>query len=96
VILLEVEDLLYVAERTLGEEVVVRDLGLLGAAAARPRASAFGEPAYPSVHHKAAALLHSLARTQALVDGNKRIALAGAIAFYALNGSRLTFDNDQA
>ena len=45
-ILLTVEDLVYVAERTLGE-VLVRDLGLLEAAAARPRASAFGEDASP-------------------------------------------------
>lgn len=94
-ILLDLEDLLHVAERTLGE-VIVRDLGLLEAAAARPSASAFGEAAYASVHQKAAALLHSLARTQALVDGNKRLALAGTIAFYGLNGLRLTLDNDQA
>ena len=94
-ILLDLEDLLHVAERTLGE-VVVRDLGLLEAAAARPHATAFGESAYGSVHEKAAALLHSLARTQALVDGNKRLALAGTIAFYGLNGLRLTLDNDQA
>jgi death on curing protein len=94
-ILLDLEDLLHVAERTLGE-VIVRDLGLLEAAAARPSASAFGEPAYASVHQKTAALLHSLARTQSLVDGNKRLALAGTIAFYGLNGLRLTLDNDQA
>jgi death-on-curing protein len=95
VILLDLEDLLHVAERTLGE-VLVRDLGLLEAAAARPDASAFGESAYTSVHQKAAALLHSLARTRALVDGNKRLALAGTIAFYGLNDLRLTLDNDQA
>lgn len=94
-ILLDLEDLLHIAERTLGE-VVVRDLGLLEAAAARPSASAFGEPAYVSLHQKGAALLHSLARTQALVDGNKRLALAGTIAFYGLNGLRLTLNNDQA
>lgn len=94
-ILLDLEDLLHVAERTLGE-VIVRDLGLLEAAAARPSASAFGESAYASVHQKAAALLHSLARTQALVDGNKRLALAGTIAFYGLNGLKLTVDNEQA
>jgi death-on-curing protein len=37
-----------------------------------------------------------LARTQALVDGNKRLALAGTIAFYGLNGIRLTLSNDEA
>ncbi len=46
---------------------------------------------------KAAALLHSLARNhRTLVDGNKRLALAGTIAFYGLNGIRLTLTNDEA
>jgi death-on-curing protein len=31
-----------------------------------------------------------------LIDGNKRLALAAVIAFYGLNGRRLTFTNDQA
>ena len=92
---LDLDDLLHVAARTLGE-VQVRDVGLLESALARPRATAFGEDAYPSIHGKAAALLHSLARTRALVDGNKRLALAGTIAFYGLNGFRLTLSNDEA
>jgi prophage maintenance system killer protein len=37
-----------------------------------------------------AALLHSIARNRALVDGNKRLALAAVIAFCGLNGRRLT------
>jgi death on curing protein len=95
VIHLDLDDLLHVAERTLGD-VELRDVGLLDAAAARPRATAFGEEAYPSIHDKAAALLHSLARTQPLVDGNKRLALAATIAFYGLNGYRLTLSNEAA
>jgi death-on-curing protein len=31
-----------------------------------------------------------------LVDGNKRLALAGVIAFYGVNGRRLTLTNDDA
>jgi death-on-curing protein len=95
VIYLDLEDLLHVAGRTLSE-IEVRDLGLLGAAVARPRASAFGQDAYASLHDKAAALLHSIARNHALVDGNKRLALAATIAFYGMNGQRLTFTNDEA
>jgi death-on-curing protein len=95
VIYLDLDDLLHVAARTLGE-VQVRDIGLLESALARPRATAFGEDAYPSMHGKAAALLHSLARTQALIDGNKRLALAATIAFYGLNGFRLTLSNEEA
>ncbi|MGY1620503.1 type II toxin-antitoxin system death-on-curing family toxin [Geodermatophilus sp. SYSU D00691] len=92
---LDLEDLLHVAHRTLGD-VHVRDIGLLESAAARPRSTAFGEDAYRSVHDKAAALMHSLARTQPLVDGNKRLALAATIAFYGLNGLRLTLSNEDA
>lgn len=92
---LDLDDLLHVAARTL-PTVEVRDIGLLESALARPRSTAFGDDAYPSIHGKAAALLHSLARNHALVDGNKRLALAGTIAFYGLNGYRLTFSNDEA
>ena len=93
---LDLEDLLHIARRTLGEEPEVRDYGLLEAALARPRASAFGEDAYPDIHAKAAALVHSVGRNHALVDGNKRLALAALIAFYGVNGVRLTLNNDEA
>ncbi len=94
-IYLDVEDLLHIADRTL-PAVQVRDLGLLEAAAARPRASAYGHDAYPTVHAKAAAVLHSLAPNHPLVDGNKRLALAATLAFFGLNGLRLTMTNDRA
>ncbi|MGH3259121.1 MAG: type II toxin-antitoxin system death-on-curing family toxin [Streptosporangiaceae bacterium] len=95
-IFLTLPELLYVAERTLGTGFTVRDYGLLEAALARPQATAFGKDAYPALDAKAAALLHSLARNHALVDGNKRLALAAVIAFYGLNGRRLTLTNDAA
>ena len=69
---LNLEDLLKLF-RTL-EVGPVRDVSLLDSAAARPRSSAFGEDAYPSLELKAAALLHSVARNHALADGNKRLA----------------------
>lgn len=95
-IFLELEDLLYIAGRTLNSEPNVRDHGLLESALARPRASAFGAEAYPTIEEKAAALLHSLARNHALVDGNKRLALAATIAFLGINGRALTFTNENA
>ena len=95
-IYLTLPELLHVAGRVLGPEVAVRDYGLLEAALARPQATAFGKDAYPSLDAKAAALLHSLARNRALIDGDKRLALAAVIAFCGLNGRRLTFTNDQA
>jgi death-on-curing protein len=96
VIYLTLPELLHVAERVLGPDYTVRDYGLLEAALARPQATAFGKDAYPDLDTKAAALLHSIARNHALIDGNKRLALAAAIAFYGLNGRRLTLTNDEA
>ena len=95
-IYLTVPELLYVADRALGFEPKIRDIGLLEAAAARPAASAFGGDAYADLDTKTAALLHSLARSHPLVDGNKWLALAGVIAFYGVNGYRLTLTNDDA
>ncbi|MFW3171350.1 type II toxin-antitoxin system death-on-curing family toxin [Geodermatophilus sp. CPCC 206100] len=94
-IFLDVDDLLHIVRRAIGE-VELRDVGLLESAAARPRSTAFGEDAYPTIHEKAAAQLHSLARNHSLVDGNKRLALAATIAFYGVNGRRLTLSNDEA
>jgi death-on-curing protein len=96
VIYLTLPELLHVAHRVLGAEPPVRDIGLLESALARPQATAFGADAYPDLDAKAAALLHSLARNHALIDGNKRLALAGVIAFYGFNGRRLTLTNDEA
>lgn len=95
-IFLDLDSLLHIAVRTLGGDPVVRDYGLLESALARPQASAFGQDAYPGLWEKAAALLHSLARNHALVDGNKRLALAATIAFVGINGRRLTLSNDAA
>lgn len=100
-IYLTLPELLHIAERTLGHGVAVRDYGLLESALARPRATVFGADAYHTVEDKAAALLHSLvrnyalARNHALVEGNKRLALAAMIAFLGVNGRKLAFSNDQ-
>jgi death-on-curing protein len=74
----------------------VRDLGLVDSAVARPRSSAFGEDAYPTVTLKAAALLHSLANNHALVDGNKRLAWLATVVFLDINGWATSLDDDEA
>jgi len=61
-------------------------VGLLDSAAARPRSSAFGEDAYPTVTLKAAALLHSITSNHALVDGDQRLAWLATTVFLDLNG----------
>jgi death-on-curing protein len=96
VIYLTLAELIHVGERVLGGEVPVRDYGLLESALARPQATAFGADAYPALEEKAAALLHSVVRNHALIDGNKRLGLAATIAFLGLNGRRLTLTNDEA
>ena len=83
---LDADDLLTIAQYAIGGEVAVRDHGLLASAAARPQASAFGADAYPELHLKAAALLHSLARNHPLVDGNKRLAWLATYVFLEING----------
>jgi death on curing protein len=92
---LTVEDLLEIGVGILGE-VAVRDHGLLASAVARPQSSALGEDAYPTFAVKAAALMHSLARNHALVDGNKRLAWAATRAFCLLNNHDLNFSVDDA
>lgn len=63
----------------------VRDHGLLESAARRPATTVFGEDAYPDLHAKAAALLESLVRNHALIDGNKRLGWTATFVFYRLN-----------
>lgn len=91
---LTLEAVLRLAERRhLGP---IRDLGLLDSAVQRPRSSAFGQDAYPSMGEKAAALLQSIARNHALVDGNKRLAWFATVTFLALNGLDPQIGDDEA
>jgi death-on-curing protein len=91
---LDLEDLLKIAHRAVGEDVAVRDYGLLESALARPRASVFGTDAYEDLHLKAAALFHSLARNLALVDGNKRLAWMACRTFLAIDGQWISAPED--
>jgi death-on-curing protein len=91
---LDLDDLLDVARRAVGADVVVGDYGLLESALARPRASVFGQDAYPDLQLKAAALMHSLARNHALVDGNKRLAWTACRTFLGINGQWISAAED--
>jgi death-on-curing protein len=92
---LSLDDLLRIADAAAGVEVVVRDVGLLESALGRPRATVFGDDAYPDLHTKAAALLHSLGRNHALVDGNKRLGWAATAVFLGINGHRVSAGDDE-
>jgi death on curing protein len=93
---LSLDDLLAAAEAAVGRTPEVRDYGLLESALARPQTTVFGEDAYPGLHQKAAALLHSLVRNHALVDGNKRLGWVALRLFYVLNDLDLRADHDDA
>jgi death on curing protein len=69
----------------------VRDLGLLDSALARPRSGY-----YDSLSEQAGALLQSLARNHAFIDGNKRVAFATCAVFLFMNGYRLELDAEPA
>lgn len=92
---LDLDDLLEIAREAVGKHVVVGDYGLLKSALARPRASVFGQDAYPDLHLKAAALLHSVARNHALADGNKRLAWTACRTFLAVNGQWIGASEDE-
>lgn len=91
---LDLEDLLGLV-RTLGVGPV-RDVGLLDAACARPRSTALGRDAYPALEQKVAALLHSLVRNHALIDGNKRLGWLAAAVFLDLNQEALELTDEEA
>ena len=84
----------------LGQEIIpdfkIRDLGLLESAVARPRTSVFGEDAYPTFADKVAALMHSIARNHALIDGNKRLAWSAARLFCLMNDLDIKMKQERA
>jgi death on curing protein len=92
---LTLEDLLEIAAGVI-DGVVVRDMGLLASAAARPQTTAFGEDAYVNLADKAAALMHSLARNHPLIEGNTRLAWAATRVFCLMNNRDLDFVVDAA
>lgn len=83
---LDLDDLIEMAILLLGEPPPIRDVGLLGSAAARPQTTAFGEDAYPDLWTKSAALLQSILKNHALIDGNKRLGWLATAVFLELNG----------
>ncbi|MEU1296576.1 type II toxin-antitoxin system death-on-curing family toxin [Streptomyces sp. NPDC005840] len=82
----QLDEILAIARAVNGTEHSVRDMGLLASAIERPRTNVFGTELYPTLHEKAAALLHSVARNHALIDGNKRTAWLAMRVFLRFNG----------
>jgi len=93
---LDLEAALAIAARAVEGKPLVADYGLLESALARPQATVMGQDAYPSVHGKTAALLHSLAKNHCLVDGNKRLAWLATTVFCYINGFLVDAPDDDA
>ena len=87
---LDLDDVIGLAIALLGDPAPIRDVGLLGSAVARPQTTAFGEDAYPDIWTKAAALLHSIVKNHALVDGNKRLGWLTTAVFLEINGIEIS------
>lgn len=77
---LTASEVLLVNEQEVGPDLLA-DFGLLEAAVLRPQQSVFGSDAYPDMHTKAAAMMHSLIRNHAFIDGNKRTGVLATILF---------------
>jgi death-on-curing protein len=93
---LDLDDVIELARRLLGDPPPIRDVGLLGAAIARPQTTVGGEDAYPTVWLKAAALLQSVVNNHALVDGNKRLGWIATAVFLEINGSSVAGASNEA
>ena len=92
---LDLDDVLALARRLLGDPPPIRDVGLLGSAVARPQTTVGGDDAYPTIWSKAAALLQSIVDNHALVDGNKRLGWLATAVFLEINDSSVaTAAND--
>jgi death-on-curing protein len=81
--------------RSFGGGIGLRDRGALESATARPAMTFGGEDLYPDLAAKAGALMHSLVLNHPFVDGNKRIGVAAAEYFLAVNGHDLLATDDE-
>jgi death-on-curing protein len=73
----------------------IRDHGGLDSAIAQPQASFGDEDLHATIFDKAAAYAFHLSEAQAFADGNKRVGLASALTFLALNGYEFSEDQPE-
>lgn len=79
-----------------GEQMGIKDYPLFDSALNRPKASAFGEDAYPDLWTKAAALLAGIAQNHSFHNANKRTGFAAMKQFLWVNGYQLTMSEEMA
>jgi death-on-curing protein len=94
---LALEEVLAIHEnriRKYGGTSGLRDLGLLQSALGSVEATFGGQFLNETLLEMAAAYLYSICRNHPFLDGNKRTALACALAFLRLNGMTMIADQD--
>ena len=72
----------------------IRDEGLLESALSAPFQTFDGQDLYPGVLEKAGRLGYGLIRNHPFLDGNKRIGVHAMLVCLALNGVRLSYDDE--
>src|SRR5262249_38212373 len=78
-----------------GGALGIRDRRLLESALAMAEATYADEELHPTLHEKGAAYLFHLVKNHPFVDGNKRVALAVALAFLAMNEVTIRATDDE-
>ncbi|WTX01198.1 fic family toxin-antitoxin system, toxin component [Streptomyces canus] len=96
VVLIDERWLLDVAQSLVPGDPDVTDYGALAAAVARHRHEVMGTLVYPAVHHRAAALLHALARVPALDHSNELFAAQVAYAYLHASGIQVKVGSQEA
>jgi death-on-curing protein len=95
---LTLEEILAIHEdriRKYGGSSGLRDLGLLETATGSVAATFGGAFLHETTFEMAAAYLNGICRNHPFIDGNKRTALACALAFPGLNGIRIKCGQDE-
>jgi death-on-curing protein len=92
---LDFHDLLLICDEII-PGYQIRDKGLLLSALERPQTQLYGVELYPEFELKAAALMHSIARNHALIDGNKRLAWSAMRIFCLMNRRDVVLTVSQA
>lgn len=75
-----------------GEQIGVKDSGLLESPIIRAQSSAFGNDAYPSIYEKSAAIFQSLGQNHPFHNANKRTAFTALVIFLRYNNVYLKMD----
>ncbi|CAM5674338.1 fic family toxin-antitoxin system, toxin component [Streptomyces griseomycini] len=88
--------LLEIAQNLVPGDPDVVDYGALAAAVARHRDEVMETLVYPAPHHRAAALLHTLARIPALEHSNELFAAQVAYAYLHASGIQVKVGSQEA